>query len=61
MGPATGNGWAQSPQNFSPGWLRAPHDGHGSASGAAHSEQNFRPARFSVPQLEQINSLSDVT
>jgi hypothetical protein len=58
MVPAAGNGWAHSPQNFSPGSLRAPQDGQGSANGAAHSEQNFRPARFSVPQFEQTNNVS---
>jgi hypothetical protein len=40
--------------NFSPGSFDAPHAGQTTASGAAHSEQNLRPGRFSVPQLEQI-------
>ena len=33
-----------------------PHDGHARASAAPHSPQNFRPASFSVPQLEQITT-----
>ena len=44
---------AQLPQNFSPGSFDAPQDGHETASGAAHSEQNLRPLLFSVPQFEQ--------
>jgi hypothetical protein len=52
--PAAGSSVAHSPQNFSPGWLAAPHAGQATARGAAHSEQDFRPSRFSVPQLPQI-------
>jgi hypothetical protein len=31
--------------------LAAPQAGQAAASGLPHSAQNFRPSRFSVPQL----------
>jgi hypothetical protein len=36
--------------------LTVPHVGQPAASGVAHSEQNFAPERFSVPQFVQVKS-----
>jgi hypothetical protein len=47
-----------SPQNFTPGALRVPHDGQALESALPHSPQNFRPASFSDPQ-ERHESVSD--
>ena len=38
------SGAAQAWQNFARARLDAPHEGHGSGSGAAHSSQNFAPS-----------------
>jgi hypothetical protein len=43
-----------SPQNFWPGGLGAPHEGHTAASAAPHSPQNFCVGGFSAPQFEQV-------
>jgi predicted metal-binding membrane protein len=43
-----------SPQNFTPGALAVPHDGHGAARLAPHSAQNFRPSSFGVEHAAQI-------
>src|SRR5205814_8586744 len=43
-----------SPQKRSAGSFAAPQAGQARASGAPQFEQNFRPARFSVPQAEQV-------
>jgi hypothetical protein len=50
---AVASGAAQAWQNFARARLDAPHDGHGSGNGAAHSSQNFAPSWLSEPQLEQ--------
>jgi hypothetical protein len=34
--------------------LLVPQLGQADANGVAHSEQNFAPGRFAVPQLEQV-------
>src|SRR6266511_2867565 len=43
-----------SPQNRSDGSFGAPQDGHTTASGDPHDEQNFLPSRFTVPQFPQV-------
>src|SRR5438105_12671918 len=52
-GAESPNAEPQSPQNLSPGWLVAPHFGHGLTSGAPHLVQYFRPARLSLAHFEQ--------
>jgi len=47
-------GVPHSPQNRSSTSFAAPQFGQASASAFPQAEQNFRPGRFSVPQLEQI-------
>jgi hypothetical protein len=47
-------GVPHSPQKRSPGSLAAPQLAHEIASALPQDEQNFRPARFSVPQLAQV-------
>ena len=42
-----------SPQNFSPGWLEAPHFEQVRLSGAPQFAQNLRPSRLSLPHFEQ--------
>src|SRR5215831_5634840 len=44
----------QPPQNFTPGSLENPQDGHASAKGAPHSAQNLRPALLVVPHRGQF-------
>src|SRR5260370_33875261 len=41
-----------SSQNLAPGLLTAAQAGHFTASGAAHSLQNFAPSPLSTPDLE---------
>jgi hypothetical protein len=38
-------------QNFAPGRLSLPHDGHRTGTGAPHSSQNLLPPRSSARQL----------
>jgi hypothetical protein len=43
----------QSPQNFSPGWIVAPHFGQKATSDAPQFVKNLRPSRLSLPHFEQ--------
>ena len=53
--PATGfRGWAHSGQNFAVSVTWLPQLAQASASGAAHSSQNFAPVRFSGPHFEHF-------
>src|SRR5215469_5023445 len=42
-----------SPQNFSPGWLEAPHLEQATLSGSPQFAQNLRPSRLSLSHFEQ--------
>src|SRR5262245_31763613 len=44
----------QPPQNFTPGSLENPQEGHASAKGEPHSAQNLRPALLAVPHRGQF-------
>jgi hypothetical protein len=55
---ATTSAAPQSPQNLSPGSLRAPQEGHACCSAWPQWTQNFRPSRLSFLQLVQRISLS---
>jgi hypothetical protein len=43
------------------GGFAVPQFGHAAASRDAHSMQNFRPASFAVPQVEQITPAAPTT
>src|SRR5215510_13281591 len=47
-------GAPQPPQNFTPGSLENPQEGHASAKGEPHSAQNLRPALLAVPHRGQF-------
>src|SRR6516165_6448233 len=47
------NNAPHSPQNFSPGWLEAPHFGQVTLRSSPQFAQNLRPSRFSLSHFEQ--------
>jgi hypothetical protein len=51
---AMASGAPHSPQNFWPGGLAVPHEGHASVSAVPHSPQNFWPAGLSAEHRGHI-------